>query len=135
MLPSYINEGAPCPSSQKASVDSKQASNIINYGSPSSTISPPPPCHMKEDSSLYSSVAQSGPPITPSTGLPSVPRQNNPFLSQCRIVPSGDMQTSDEGQISMSLRKKDKLSATTETTPMQANHATPGQYTSKLPGK
>jgi hypothetical protein len=86
---------------------------------------------MKEDSSSYSSVAQSGLPITPSAGLPSVSRQNNPFLNQCRIVPPGDIQTSNEGQASMSLRKRDKVPATTESTPMQANHATTGQYTGK----
>jgi hypothetical protein len=127
-------------------VGSAQASSLINHGaeyqatlgrSPSSKISPPLPCHMKEDSSSYSSVAQSDHPSTPSVGLPSGSRQNNPFLKQFMAVPPGDipLQTFNEGQTLMSSTKRDKLPATTETMPMQVSHATTGQYTSKLPGK
>jgi hypothetical protein len=93
---------------------------------------------LEEDSSSYSSVAQSGHPSTPSVGLPSESRQNNPFL-QFMTVPPGDipLQMFNEGQTSMSSTKRDKVPATTETTPMQASYATTGQYTStsKLPGK
>ena len=157
-LPTCINEGAP--SSPRPKVSSTQASNLINYGaeyqatlaqsyrcqgifpnftlgSPSSMISPPLPCHTIENSSSSSSVAQSSPLSTPPVGLRSGSRQNNPFLKPFMIVPPGDipLQTFKEGQTSMSPRKRDKLPATTETTPMQANHTTTGQYTHKLPGK
>ena len=141
-LPTYINEGAP--SSLKSKVSSTQASNHdTEYQAalgqsyrcqgipPSSMISPP---LMKEDSS---SVAQSGPPSAPPVGLPSRSRQNNPFLKQYMVAPPGDIphQRIKEGQTSISPRKRDKLPATTDKTPMQVNHATIDQYTPNLPGK
>ena len=135
IVPSNTNEGATSTSSPKPKVSNPQASDLIHHGaigSPSSTISPPLPCHMKEDSSSYSSMARSGSPSAASVGLPSGSRQNNPFLKQLMIVPPDDipLQTVKEGKTPISPRKKDKLPAITET-PKQAVHATTGQYAPK----
>ena len=131
-----INYGAEYQATLDQPYPCQGISPDFNLGSPS-VISPPLPCHMKADSSSYSSVDRSVPPNATPVGLPSGSRQNNPFVKQFMDIPPGDipLQTLKEGQTSKSPRKRDKLPASTETTPMQASHATTGQYTPKLPGK
>ncbi|KAF8814547.1 hypothetical protein BYT27DRAFT_6964533 [Phlegmacium glaucopus] len=84
-----------------------------------------------------SQPAQSGPLSVPAIGIPTGSRSNDPFLNQFMVVPPPDIPLptfeDSEGQASMSLRKSDKLPATTGTTMMPENDATSRHYAPKMP--
>ena len=81
-----------------------------------------------------SSSAHSGPASDPAIEIPEESRNNN--LNQVMVVPPADipLPTLEEGDVSMSPRKREKLPATTiETKVMPTNDAT--YFTPKMPGE
>lgn len=141
--PKSRNEGASSSNSSVCKLPSPQTLNLI-YRYPiyqaalaqssqsldalldSTFGSPPliPPLHFQ-----LSSHAQSGPPRDLPIEIPASSRNNNPFLNRFMVVPPAEILPIEEGQISTSSRKKDKLPATVGTTVMPTNdaafHSTP----------
>lgn len=79
-----------------------------------------------------SSSAQSEPPGDPADEIPTRFRNNNPFLNKFMVVPPADipLPTLEEGHVSMSARKRDKIPATIGKKAMPTNGAT-----SEMPGE
>ncbi|KAF8814552.1 hypothetical protein BYT27DRAFT_7205991, partial [Phlegmacium glaucopus] len=137
----YINEGSSSrASSSKPPQQMPALSQLFQYqdvppDSASESGSPPVipllPFQLREDSQ----PAQSEPLSVPAIEIPAGSRSNNPFLNQFMVVPPADIPspTFEEGQALRTLRKSDKLSATSGTTMMPENEATNRHYTPKTP--
>ena len=76
------------------------------------------------------------PPSVPAIEIPTRSRNNNPILNQLMVVPPANIPppTLEEGHVSISSRKGDKLPATIGTNVMPTNGAT-SYFAPKMPGE
>ena len=83
-----------------------------------------------------SSSAQPGPPSVPAIEIPTRSCNNKLILNQFMVVPPADIPppTLEEGHVSISSRKGDKLPATIGTNVMPTNGAT-SYFAPKMPGE